>query len=124
MMDIQPPILGGQYNEVDTSSRHRCCRCRRYCGGDVGAVRRPGRHHGHRCRLIQQNTAYQEDIETTRASTVLVTSNIGHPLPIVKVSDMNSARRLVVGAVVAAATAAVLWGPTAVLAGLTATAVD
>jgi hypothetical protein len=37
---------------------------------------------------------------------------------------MNSARRLVVGAVVAAATAAVLWSPTAVLAGITATAVD
>jgi len=37
---------------------------------------------------------------------------------------MKSARRLVVGAAVAAATAAVLWGPTAVLAGITATGAD
>jgi hypothetical protein len=36
---------------------------------------------------------------------------------------MNSARRLVVGAAIAVATAA-LWGPTAVLAGITATAID
>jgi hypothetical protein len=42
----------------------------------------------------------------------------------VEVPDMNSARRLVVGAAVAVATAAALWGPTAVLAGLTATAID
>ncbi|HEU0172518.1 MAG TPA: hypothetical protein VFR26_13745, partial [Acidimicrobiales bacterium] len=86
--------------------------------------RRPRRDHGHRCRLIQQNTAYREDIETTRASTVLVAPNRGHPLSIVEVSNMNSARRLVVGVVVAAATAAVLWGPTAVLAGITVTGVD
>ena len=37
---------------------------------------------------------------------------------------MNSARRLVVGAAVAAATAAVLWGPTAVLGGIVATGLD
>jgi hypothetical protein len=41
-----------------------------------------------------------------------------------EVPDMNSARRLVVGAAVAVATAAALWGPTAVLAGITATAID
>jgi hypothetical protein len=74
--------------------------------------------------LIQQNTAHQEDIETTHASTVPVAPNRGHPLPIVEVSNMNSARRLVVGAVVAAATAAVLWGPNAVFAGITVTGVD
>jgi hypothetical protein len=37
---------------------------------------------------------------------------------------MSSACRLVVGAVIAAATAAALWGPAAVLGGITATGVD
>jgi hypothetical protein len=37
---------------------------------------------------------------------------------------MNSARRLVVGAAVAAATAAVLWGPAAILGGIAASGID
>jgi hypothetical protein len=37
---------------------------------------------------------------------------------------MKSTRRLVAGAVVAAATAAVLWGPTAVVAGITVSGVE
>jgi hypothetical protein len=37
---------------------------------------------------------------------------------------MNSTRRLVISAAVAAVTAAVVWGPTAVLAGITARALD
>jgi hypothetical protein len=41
-----------------------------------------------------------------------------------EVPDMNAARRLVIGAAVAVATAAVLWGPTAVLGGIVATGVD
>jgi hypothetical protein len=37
---------------------------------------------------------------------------------------MKSTRRLVVGAAVAVATAAALWGPTAILAGITFNALD
>jgi hypothetical protein len=37
---------------------------------------------------------------------------------------MNLARRLVIGAAVAVATAAAMWGPTAVLGGIVATGVD
>lgn len=37
---------------------------------------------------------------------------------------MKSTRRLVAGAIVAATTAALVWGPTAVLAGITASGVD
>ncbi len=37
---------------------------------------------------------------------------------------MKSTRRLVIGSAVAAVTAAVLWGPTAVLGGIVATGVD
>jgi hypothetical protein len=37
---------------------------------------------------------------------------------------MSSARRLVVGAAVAVATAAALWGPSAVLAGITFNVLD
>jgi hypothetical protein len=41
-----------------------------------------------------------------------------------EVTAMKSMRRLVVVAAVAAATAAAMWGPTAILAGLTATGID
>jgi hypothetical protein len=41
-----------------------------------------------------------------------------------EVTAMKSTRRLVVGAAVAAATAVTMWGPTAILAGLTATGID
>jgi hypothetical protein len=41
-----------------------------------------------------------------------------------EVPDMNSARRLVVGAVVPVATAAALWCPAAVLGGFTVTGID
>ena len=37
---------------------------------------------------------------------------------------MKSTRRLVAGAIVAAATAALMWGPTAVLGGITASGID
>jgi len=37
---------------------------------------------------------------------------------------MKSTRRLVVSAIVAAATAALVWGPSAILAGITVTGVD
>jgi len=37
---------------------------------------------------------------------------------------MKSTRRLVVSAAVAAATAALVWGPTAVLAGITLNGID
>ena len=37
---------------------------------------------------------------------------------------MKSTRRLIAAAIVAAATAAVLWGPTTVLAGISARALD
>jgi hypothetical protein len=45
-------------------------------------------------------------------------------LLLLEVLDMSSARRFVVGAAVAVATAAALWGPSAILAGITATGVD
>jgi hypothetical protein len=38
--------------------------------------------------------------------------------------QMKSMRHLVIGAAVAAATAAALWGPAAVLGGITATGID
>jgi hypothetical protein len=37
---------------------------------------------------------------------------------------MKSTRHLVIGAAVAAATAVAMWGPTAVLGGITATGLD
>jgi hypothetical protein len=37
---------------------------------------------------------------------------------------MESTRRLVAGAIVAAATAAVLWGPAAILGGIAASGID
>jgi ABC-type enterochelin transport system permease subunit len=43
---------------------------------------------------------------------------------LLEVIAMKSTRRLVIGVAVAAATAVAVWGPTAVLAGLTATAAD
>jgi hypothetical protein len=41
-----------------------------------------------------------------------------------EVKTMKSTCRLVIGAAVAATTAVALWGPSAVLAGLTATGID
>jgi hypothetical protein len=41
-----------------------------------------------------------------------------------EVSDMDSARRVVVGAAVAVATAAFLWGPTAIFAGIALNGLD
>jgi hypothetical protein len=48
----------------------------------------------------------------------------GRPLPITEVPAVKSTHRLVAGAIVAAATAAVLWGPTAVPGGIVARGVD
>jgi hypothetical protein len=41
-----------------------------------------------------------------------------------EVNPMQSTRHLVIGAAVAAATAVAMWGPSAVLGGITATGID
>lgn len=89
----------------------------------MGPIRDPRRDRGFWRRLIQQSHGLSNETLKPRASVLFVAPYQGYLLPIVEVPDMNSARRLVVGAVVAAATAA-LWGPTAVVGGIVATGLD